>query len=185
MYHNKILGVKGLNKGIAVLVLLLLFYFHKTSAQNKDSITVYVFLFESCPICQSLTIELKNLYTEFSSKGIEFIGIFPNTTISTEASIKKFKQKYNIPFTLKIDDEQKLTKQFSATITPQVFVVRKSDNKILYSGKVDNSYERIGKRRTVVNEHYLRTGLESILKGETPNPSQTKAVGCFIIKPIQ
>lgn len=182
MFHNKYSGFIGLSKGAAVLVLLLLFSFKKLPTQPSAQYAAYIFLSENCPICQSETIELKNLNEQFAAKGVEFVGVFPNTSISTEASIKKFKQKFSIPFMLKIDAGQELTKQFSATITPQVFVVRKSDNKVLYSGKIDNSYERIGKRRTVVTEHYLQMALQSILKDETPNPSETKAIGCFIFQ---
>lgn len=182
MWHHKFLGFLGLNKGAAVLVLLLLFSFTKEPAPPTTQYVVYIFLSETCPICQSQTIELKNLSEHFTAKGVEFIGVFPNISISTEASITKFKEKYNIPFTVKIDADQKLTKQFSATITPQVFVVRTADNKVLYSGKVDNGYERIGKRRTVVTDRHLQKALLSILNKEIPEPAETKPVGCFIVR---
>ena len=156
------------------------FQFNSHSNNYDKKYIVYVFLSESCPICQNITKELKDLHKEFAEKEFDFIGIMPNLSISNVESIKKFKNKYDLPFNLKLDREHSLTKELSATITPEVFVIRKSDNKILYSGKIDNSYERVGKRRTVVTEHYLKDALKSISNGVTPNPTYTKAVGCFI-----
>lgn len=166
-------------KIITFMVLSLAICFAKAQA---DSITVYLFLSESCPICQSVTIELKKLYAEYNSKGIGFVGLFPNATLSDEQTRKAFAKKYNLPFVLKEDKRQQLTQQYGATTTPQVFVVRNSDGVVLYSGKVDNSFEALGKKRQVTTEHYLQKALNDILSGRTPDPAQTAPVGCFISK---
>jgi len=149
---------------------------------GADSITVYVFLLETCPICQSITLELKSMYAKFQAKGIAFIGIFPNASMSNNASIAEFKKKYTIPFELKIDNKQKLTKQFAATVTPTVVVVRNVNQQILYQGKINDSFEAIGKRRQVITAHYLNSALEHILQNKPANPAETKPVGCFISK---
>lgn len=143
---------------------------------------VYIFLSEKCPICQSVTTELKKLYSEYHQKGFDFKGIMPNVEISTEESIGDFKKKYVLPFTFIRDTTGSYTQWLSATITPQVFVVRRSDKAIVYSGKIDNSFERVGRRRTVVTDRYLRSALQNLSAGYPPNPTQTKAVGCYIIR---
>ncbi len=145
-----------------------------------DSITVYVFLTENCPICKSVTLELKRMESNYRSKGIRFIGVFPNTDRSSDTTIAKFAKAYNLPFELKLDQDHQLTKQFSATITPEVFVMRTHDLKVLYSGRIDNGFESIGKRRQVVTEHYLQTALDNILQQRPIDPAKTQAVGCFI-----
>lgn len=151
-------------------------------AVAADSITVYVFLSESCPICQTLTLELKQVYSQYKGKGIAFVGLFPNKGMSTDESVKKFANKYSIPFDLKVDEKQKMAKRFEATTTPQVFVVNNKTGKVLYKGMADNHFEDIGKRRTVVTEHYLQNALSNILQNQPIDPAETKAVGCFIIK---
>jgi peroxiredoxin len=165
-----------------VLLSVFLFFSLFAKAGNSDSITVYIFLSETCPICQSSTLELKELYKGYDEQGIEFIGLFPNTKLSDEGSIRKFAKKYSLPFDLKPDKGQEIAKQLSASTTPQVFVVRNSDKAILYKGKIDNSFESIGKRRGVVTEHYLKQALENILHNQPVNPAETKPVGCFITK---
>ncbi len=151
-------------------------------AQGNDSITVYIFLSETCPICQSQTLQLRELHNAYSKQGIEFVGLFPNITMSNEASIRKFGKKYDLDFKLMLDKNQKMKKQLSATHTPHIFVVRKADNKVLYSGKLDNSFENIGRRRQVITEHFLRDALENILHNKHVSPAKTDAVGCFIIE---
>ena len=149
--------------------------------QKNDSITVYIFLSETCPICQSQTLELRNLYKDYAAKGIEFIGLFPNITLSNEATIHKFSRKYNIDFELRLDNAQKMKNQLSATHTPQVFVLRNVTGKVLYSGRIDNGFEGIGRRRQVTTEHYLKSALENIVQKIPVNPERTQAVGCFIV----
>ena len=154
-------------------------------ASSADSVQVYVFFSETCPICQSATLNLKAIYAKFQDRGIRFAVVFPNTNVSDEKSIEKFSKKYKLPFEHKIDEQQALTKKFSATITPEVIVVNSLTDEILYRGKIDNGFESIGKKRTVITEHYLNEALLSILENKPVNIKETKPVGCFIIKQNQ
>jgi peroxiredoxin len=147
-----------------------------------DSITVYVFLSETCPICQRVTLDLRTLDADYTDKGIRFTGIFPNTAVSTGESVSGFAEKYDLPFQMEIDESQELMQEFKATITPEVFVVRNSDRQVLYSGRIDNRYARVGKRRQVVTSHDLRDALDHILNGKEPDPAKTEAIGCYIMR---
>jgi peroxiredoxin len=111
---------------------------------------------------------------------VEFVGVFPNENSSNAKTIAKFKEKYKLPFDLVLDEGRKLTKTWKATRTPEVFLIRKSNQTLLYHGKIDNSFESIGRRRTVVTEHYLKNALQDVLQGKTTNPSENQAVGCFL-----
>jgi peroxiredoxin len=165
-------------KLLSIVLLLGCFAF----SPAEDSVSVYIFLSETCPICQNQTLTLRQLFSEYSGKGISFIGLFPNEEYSSKESINKFGKKYKIDFQLRRDEGQKMAKQFSATITPEIFVVNKSSGEILYRGKVDNSFEDIGKRRQVITEHYLRDALENIVQQKPVTIKETQPVGCFIIK---
>ena len=153
----------------------------KTYAQT-DSINVYVFLSETCPICQNQTLSLRDLNATFAPKGVKIIGIFPNIEMSDSVSILKFKKKYKLDFDVQIDKNQQLTSALKATTTPQVFVVNKNTQEILYEGKVDNSFERVGKRRQIITEFYLRDALMQIVQNQCVTVKKTEAVGCFIQK---
>lgn len=147
----------------------------------KDSITVYVFLHESCIISQFYTLPLKDLNSEFSNEHIRFVGLFPNASSSPE-NIEAFKEKYNIPFDLETDHDQVKTNQLGATITPEVFVFDERSGEILYQGRIDDAYARVGKRKRITTTSELKDALNAISRGEEIEVPATPAVGCFIRK---
>lgn len=144
---------------------------------KKDKIKVYIFLAETCPICQYYTLELKKIYKKYHEKNIELIGVFPNQ-LSSKKTIAAFKEKYEIPFELILDKRQKTARKMKAKITPEVFVFRKKN--LLYRGRIDNSYARIGKRRRVVTSFDLINVLDNLLEGKKIEKPKTQAIGCLI-----
>lgn len=171
--------MKTVRTGWLLLVILLMSVSGKASASVA---TVYIFLSETCPICQSATIGLKSLYKEYHEKGIDFVGVFPNVTVSNSTSIEKFAKKYQLDFTMRSDADRQLTQRFGATVTPQVFVVNEANGETLYRGKIDNGFERVGKRRQVTTEFYLKNALDEWLAHRPIVVKETEPVGCFIIK---
>jgi peroxiredoxin len=148
-------------------------------SQNKTvaPVTVFVFLSGSCPICQSYTLPLKALYKKYHPAA-EFVGVFPNDGVSAE-DLEAFKKTYAIPFKLLTDSGHVLTKQFKATVTPEVFVVN-AKQELIYSGRIDNSFYAVGKRRNVVTTHELEDALSQCTSGHEITVPKTQAVGCII-----
>lgn len=140
--------------------------------------TVYVFLSETCPICQNYTLTLKELYSKYKDQQIRMIGIFPNH-YSTQKEIDAFRKQYSIPFPLTLDADGVFTKHFKAEVTPEVFVEDKT-GKLIYSGRIDDTFYAIGKRRTVITSNELADTLEAISKGKEIKNNKTQAVGCII-----
>jgi peroxiredoxin len=165
-----------------IFPLLLLFVGAKKTVAQTDSIMVYVFLSETCPICQNQTLSLRDLNDDFAPKGIKIIGVFPNIEMSDSTSIFRFKKKYKLNFGVQLDDNQLLSSKLQASVTPQVFVVRKNTQEILYEGKIDNSFERVGKRRQIITDFYLRDALTQIIQNQCVTLKKTEPVGCFIQK---
>lgn len=134
---------------------------------------------EDCRICQFYSDELRSIYADFSSDRIGFIGLFPNR-YSSPSSIAAFKTKYEIPFTLKREYYQTKTKKFGVKITPEVVVYDEKFQKILYKGRIDDSYIRVGKRKRYVSNHDLRDVLTFIQEQKAIKYAETIAIGCFI-----
>lgn len=151
--------------------------FHNIGYSQKDSITVYLFLREDCVISQNYTPTLNRLYDTFSNKKIGFIGIFPSTR---DEQIETFRNKYAITFPLESDYFQALTKKMGATVTPEVIVYNQVCNEILYKGRIDDAYFRVGKKRTVTTTAELEEALKAIKAGKPILIKETKAVGCLI-----
>ncbi len=164
-----------------LLIILITFSISFQSfAIEKSKLKVYIFLSEKCPICQSSTLELNRILKKYPSELLQFEGIFPNLDLSNMESMAEFKRKYQLQFPLELDINLVLVKKFNATVTPQVFLVETQTEKIIYSGKIDNSYERVGKRRKVVNEHFLESAIENYYNQISISPVQTNPIGCYI-----
>lgn len=152
----------------------------KPIESDKTSYRVYFFLSEGCPMCQGYAGTLHDLALEYGSKGVTFIGVFPNY-YATDTAIIAFKKKYDIPFKLQRDPGFRLTNQFNAQITPQVFLTDEK-NVVLYSGMIDNAYYKAGKRRGVTSDFYLKKALDNVLNHQAVEFKETKPIGCVIVR---
>jgi len=145
----------------------------------KSEYQVVIFLASKCTICRFYALPLKQLHQEFSSQGIEFQGVFPNAR-STRQQIRDFKSKYKIPFEMGLDFES-LARKLDASVTPEVFILNQ-DNQTLYSGRIDNSYFGVGKKRTITTKNELRDALTALVNGKEIPIKHAPAVGCLIEK---
>jgi thiol-disulfide isomerase/thioredoxin len=151
-------------------------------AQNtpEKRLKAYVFLSDECPMCQGYAPVLNQLHADFSEKGVEIIGVFPNY-YATDSSILAYKTEYNIQFKIQKDSAFSLTNRFKASITPQVFL-ENTEGSLLYAGQIDDAYFRAGKRRGMTSEHYLKAAIEAVLANKKPAISTTKSIGCVIVR---
>jgi len=170
-----------------ILLLLLSFLNFEPSVKESpftcsgtDSLTVYVFLHDECVISQFYTLRLTEYYNQYHSKKIGFIGYFPN--FSTKPSqIEAFGEKYNLAFPLRQDYYKDWTNRFGIKVTPEVAVWDHRSDRLLYRGRIDDSYVRVGKRKLHSQHEDLKNIIESWLSGSTSSTTiETQAIGCFI-----
>jgi peroxiredoxin len=157
--------------------LVLLFPNPGFSQAGSDSLRVYLFLSETCPICQQSTPEIRRVQAAFPA--VVFLGVFPSIE-STGKTRAAFAEKYRLSFPLVADSARIRTTRFRASVTPEVVVTDASGSRIWYQGRIDNAFAALGKRRTVVTETYLYQALQAISKGQKPHPSRVEPLGCLI-----
>lgn len=146
----------------------------------SDSLTVYVFLLDECIISQFYTPELSRLNKTYNEKGVGFIGCFPNS-ITSEEDIDTFATDYRINFPLKSDYEKILVERFDITVTPEVAVWDHRSDRLIYRGRIDDSYVRVGKRKLHPKNHDLEDVIMGWLQGKSSEQLiETQAIGCFI-----
>lgn len=153
----------------------------QTKAEPNDSITVYIFLHEACIISQYYTLPLRELHKEYADEQIQFIGLFPNFS-SKPNKIEAFKTSYKLPFDLKTDYYHTKKDALGAMVTPEVVVYNESQAQILYKGRIDDAYARVGQRKRFTSTSELKDVLEAISNNQPILVSNTEAVGCFIGK---
>lgn len=158
---------------------LLAVFFLTGATPPKDLHLVYVFLGEDCVISQNYTLQLRELHEKYASKDVQFVGIFPNNYSTTE-SMKAFKEKYKVPFSVELDKAHLKVYKFKIKVTPEIVVYNVKDQKVVYQGRIDNTYFGLGQRRTVTTTSELKDVLQAISQKEESEFEFKRAVGCFL-----
>ena len=174
-----------------VLQLFISFYLLTSSTSQRidiaqrsfptyDSLTVYVFLNDECKISQFYTPELSRLYDTYGTKKVGFVGYFPNPAADA-GRIEAFARDYHLTFPLLEDYQKVQTRKLGITITPEVAVWDHRTGQQIYRGRIDDSYVRVGKRKTHPQHYDLKDIIETWLS--YPDPQllvRTQAIGCLI-----
>ncbi len=165
-----------------LILLIILFTFScevedsHNDASLKPLIEVSVFLSETCPIAQYMTLPLKDAYNAFAADSVSFTGYFPNL-LSNEESISDFSEKYSIPFDCIDDNNGEMVSLLGASVYSEVFI--KFDGVLIYKGMIDDSYSDLGQWSPAEN-NYLYDILEQLLQGNNIEYFETEAIGCLI-----
>jgi hypothetical protein len=138
---------------------------------------VAFFLSPTCTICRFYALEMRELTSAYSSKGVEFVGYAVGPLLN-DSAVSAFRAEYQIPFPIERDDV--MHRRLNATVTPEVFVIQ--NDSVLYHGRIDDSFVRVGKRRAHVKNRELRNAIDCILQGRTVEVNHVPAVGCIIEK---
>lgn len=145
-----------------------------------DSLTVYVFLHDECVITQFFTPELTRLFDKYRSEKVGFVGYFPNAAASPE-KMSAFAESYHLDFPLIQDPDKAMARKFGVTITPEVAIWDHGHDQLIYRGRIDDSYVRVGKRKLHPQHFDLQEAIDGWLLGDYPQSLvQTQAIGCFI-----
>jgi peroxiredoxin len=96
---------------------------------------------------------------------------------SYDGMVKRAKEK-NFEFPYLRDHTQDVANAFGAQRTPHVYVLTKKgpDLVVSYIGTIDDNY----KDASAVTKTYLSDAIDALLKGKSPNPNFTKAIGCSV-----
>jgi len=153
----------------------------KVSLANFENAKGYIVIFSCnhCPWVVKYEDRMIDLHNKYAAMGYPVIAINPNDPeVQPEdsfANMKKRVQEKNFPFTYLIDEGQKIFPLYGATRTPQVYLLD-VDRTVKYIGAIDDNAEDSSK----VETKYLENAIAALQKGQDPDPSMTKAVGCSI-----
>lgn len=149
------------------------------TVQAQDRFTVYLFLLEDCKITQAYTDRLAEMHATYACDSIAFVGLFPNP-LSSDTTAAAFQRRYAIPFPCTAWQAAELADSFAVRVTPEVVLFNQTTGAVLYQGRIDNLFERVGKRRRIVTAHELESALESVRRHKEIRVTHTQAVGCLL-----
>lgn len=140
---------------------------------TKDHYSVVIFISKDCPCSKgnlSYINELSKNYPE-----IKFFGIHAKKGSTTE-QLKNYLSDKSLNFEVVNDPEMKMTKQFEALKTPHAFIINPK-GEIIYNGGITNSTFPENAKT-----FFLKDRLEEIKNHKPLSMSESKTLGCFIVR---
>lgn len=147
-------------------------------SQGQGKIVVLVFVRTDCPVANRYAPLVQQIQKQYSPETVSFRLVFPDRNESV-AAIREYLQQYGYHITAIRDLDHALVKKASARTTPEAAVFN-ATGQLIYHGRIDNLYERIGQSRRAATTHELADAIEAASQGRKPAVSTTDAVGCFI-----
>ncbi len=133
---------------------------------------VLIFLSVQCPVVKGYDERIVKLAADYAAKGINVIGINPNSTETTDKV--KIHAAENYKFPVLIDKGNVLADKLGANVTPETFYFN-NKNVLVYHGAIDNN--RSGEN---ITDNFLRDALDSNLSGKAIAKTSANAFGCTI-----
>ena len=152
------------------------------SALEKAEGVIVVFTCNTCPFSIAYEDRIVALDKKYKNVGYPVVAINPNDVVKKPGdsfeNMKKRAEEKGFTFPYLYDETQEVAKQFGATRTPHVYILKKEDKslKVAYIGAIDNNSRDAEK----VTERYVENALNDLLSGKSPSLNNTKAIGCSI-----
>lgn len=89
----------------------------KLSEHLGKKIVLYFYPKDDTPGCTAEACNLRDNYSEFKAKGYEIVGV----SIDSEKSHQKFITKYNLPFPLLADTDQKIVNDYGVWVEKSMY----------------------------------------------------------------
>jgi hypothetical protein len=146
----------------------------------REKPLVTLFLMTDCPIANASAPEIARTLEHYKSSPVDFIVVYVDAEL-TRKKIEEHQAKYNLQCLAVFDPYQQWVRHLSVEIAPQV-TVHDTTGMLRYQGRIDDRYNDYGKRKAEATAHYLFDSIESVLTGKTPEPRQTKPIGCHVFR---
>ncbi|UZD22803.1 redoxin domain-containing protein [Algoriphagus halophytocola] len=185
---------------LSTVVLILLFSFHSfgqglNDINLVDAVTgktvnvgeevtenglVLIFHSLACPFAKMYESRLIALRNKYQNQGFTFIMVNPEIRgqEEDENSLRQYIDQSGVNMTYLMDHKQELIRHFDITKIPEAVVVTNGSegHVVSYKGAIDNNPQA----ESAVSAKYLDKAMDAILLGQSPTPSQARAVGCNV-----
>jgi hypothetical protein len=126
-------------------------------------------------VVQAYEDRIIDFTNDYKSKGVKVVGVSVNDLDSDRLpAIKTYMKEKGSNYVYGYDESQAMGRAYGATNTPQFFVLDK-DRVLRYTGTLDDNMAE-----AKVTKTYLRDAVDAVLKGESPEISETQPKGCSV-----
>jgi peroxiredoxin len=150
---------------------------------KNERAVVVVFTNNFCPYSKLYESRLISLSRQYSN-GVKFV--FINPTINIQEGVETMEtmaakaKEWNNQMPYLADEGQKVSSQFGASKTPEVFVLERTGAEftVKYRGAIDDNPQV----ESNVKERYLKDALDSVMGGRAVPSTDKRPTGCMIKK---
>ena len=136
-----------------------------------------VFLDTACPVATRYVPTLNKLHGDARANGVALYGVLSNPDITWRQSAD-FVDEFSIAFPVILDSTGDLALRLGPRVMSEAFVISTAD-RVVYRGRIDDRFAAVGRLRTRISSHDLRSVIEALADGGQPEPHATEAIGCF------
>lgn len=145
--------------------------------QHRGKVLVLLFVRTDCPISNRYAPLIQQMSRDHLH-GASFQLVFPDSHEPPE-KIRGFLRDFHYRLPAVRDLDHDLTRTSSIKVTPEAAVFD-PHGQLIYHGRIDNLYQRIGQSRRAAATHELADAIAAASRGEKPPVASADAVGCFI-----
>jgi peroxiredoxin len=159
---------------------------HSLKDYGSSKVLVVIFSCNHCPVAQMYEKRIKQLYTDYQSRGVAVVVIMGNdpkaeelseygyTDVGDSFADMKARAAYrNLSYPYLYDGAtQAVALKYGPTATPHAFIF--DQQRILrYEGRIDSN-----QREALATKHEARDAVDALLAGKPVAVTHTPAVGC-------
>lgn len=142
----------------------------------QGHVVVINFWSVECPWSRHYDAYLAGLPAAWDDQDVRLLLIDSNLNESIEV-MRQLAGEVGMPGPLLHDADCAVANAYGALTTPHIFIVDQA-GKLAYQGAIDDRNFR--QREATVN--YLDAAVEALLAGRSPDPAETPAYGCTIVR---
>lgn len=140
---------------------------------------VLFFVTNECPISNSYAHEIARICADYKSKGVGCALVYVDPAISNEQARQHAQEYGHGDYPRIVDRRHELVKATGVTVTPEAAVINRA-GRVVYRGRIDDSYAALGQPRRPARNADLRNALDAVVAGKPVEKPQTHALGCYI-----
>ncbi len=158
---------------------------HRLEQNDGRRVRAFIFVSTECPVSNGYIKGLNELYAKMAQSGLtaELFGVVSDPSVTRTQALKHF-EEFKTEFPILFDASGLLAQALMPSHVPEAFVLDR-DDKLVYRGAIDNSWEAIGRRRPKAEKEYLADAITLASNGKSVVIEETKAVGCLFEMPPQ
>ncbi len=147
-------------------------------AERGQKATVCLFVLAECPICRQYSPEINRIVEQYQKKKISFVLVHEDEKVSLK-DVRKHQSEFDIRIPTGVDRNHALARLAKASAVPTAAVFD-AKGKLLYSGRIDDRFAKVGVQRKNPTKRELRDVLDAVLAGKPIAVKSTEVVGCAI-----